>query len=127
MKRRLIVSILLLIALSACGSTGGGLADDVPTGTIPIVSSIAPTTGPVGTVITINGLGFSDSPPNNIVIIGNTAVSAATYSLVASPTPTEIESLTATIPAGTTVGSNSIVVVVHENTSNSDISFTVTP
>lgn len=99
----------------------------MPTGTTPVVSTITPTTGPVGTVITINGLGFSDAPPNNIVIIGNIAVAAATYSLVAVPTATEIESLTATIPAGTTLGSNSIVVVVHENTSNSDISFTVTP
>ncbi len=57
------------------------------------VTSFSPVSGPVGTVVTIIGLGFSPTAANNTVYFGavKAAVSAATST-----------SLTVTVPAGTT-------------------------
>ena len=105
--------------VSAAGKTGSELP--------PTVTRIAPATGPVGTVIQIFGFGFSVAPPENVVIIGDTGVSATAYDLVANPTSDEIEVLTATVPNDTPLGDSSIVVIVGEHTSNADVMFTVTP
>lgn len=127
MKRIALIAVLCLW-IAACGSTkGSDYGDDVPTQLPPTVSRVDPATGPVGTVITIFGFGFSMAAPDNIVIIGTTAVSATAYTLLPVPTATEIESLTATVPADAAAGANSVTVLVGENASNSDIIFTVTP
>lgn len=116
-----------LIALSACGSSGLNFPDDVPTDSPPVVSRVDPTAGAAGSQVTIFGLGFSDAAPNNIVVIGDAAVSATGYRLLDNPTSSEIEALTATVPTDATAGANSVAVVVYDNTSNSDVQFTVTP
>ena len=59
----------------------------------PVITSFSPSSGPVGTVVTITGSNFSATAGDNIVYIG--AVKAA----ITSATPT---SLSVTIPAGTT-------------------------
>ena len=125
--KRSIILCALIAASASCGGGGSGYPDDVPTQLPPTVASVEPTSGPVGTTITINGFGYSVAAPNDIVIIGDSAVSAESYALVNPPTATEIESLTATVPAGTPLGANSIVVVVYDNASNGDVTFTVTP
>lgn len=102
-------------------------SEDVPTQTYPIVSSVTPTTAARGATVTINGMGFSSAAPVNIVIVGDTAVSASTYGLVAAPTSSEIEFLTFVVPVGAPIGSDSIDVVVYDNASNSDVTLTVTP
>ncbi len=58
----------------------------------PAISSFTPTTGPIGTVVTINGTNFSTTISNNIVFFGavKATVSAATTT-----------SLTVTVPIGT--------------------------
>lgn len=59
----------------------------------PAISSFTPTTGPIGTVVTISGTSFSPTISNNIVFFGavKATVSAATAT-----------SLTVTVPIGTT-------------------------
>ncbi|MCA6363425.1 MAG: VCBS repeat-containing protein [Bacteroidetes bacterium] len=69
------------------------LSGEVQTGSLtPTVSSIAPTSGPIGTTVTINGTNFSTTLTNNVVYFG--AVRATV--LTASSTQ-----LTVTVPFGT--------------------------
>jgi len=124
-----IAALFFLALLSGCGGSGadGGFPDDVPTQVTPLVSRIDPATGPAGTAITIYGMGFSISYPNNIVVVGDAATSATGYALVSPPTADEIESITATVPDDAPLGDNSVYVVVYDNASNTDVTFTVTP
>lgn len=125
-KRAACIAALCLIA-AGCGSSGGSYPDDVPTQLPPTVARVDPAAGAPGSAIMIFGYGFSETAPNNVVIIGNAAVTATAYALLAAPTATEIESLSATVPASAPAGQSSVVVVVSDNTSNADILFTVTP
>ncbi|MCX6137105.1 MAG: FG-GAP-like repeat-containing protein [Ignavibacteriales bacterium] len=60
---------------------------------VPAITSFTPTSGPIGTIVTINGTGFNATPSNNIVYFG--AAKAAVQS--ASSTM-----LTVMVPTGTT-------------------------
>jgi gliding motility-associated-like protein len=60
---------------------------------LPTVSSFSPTSGPVGTTVTITGTNFSSTPANNIVYFG------ATQATVSAATATQ---LTVTVPVGAT-------------------------
>ncbi|MGB3948377.1 MAG: FG-GAP-like repeat-containing protein [Bacteroidia bacterium] len=62
-------------------------------GAQPVISSFAPTTGPVGSVVTITGSNFNTTTTNNIVFFG------AVKATVISGTST---SLTVTVPQGAT-------------------------
>lgn len=59
----------------------------------PVITSFTPTSGPVGTSVTISGTGFSSTPANNIVYFG------ATRATVTAATATQ---LTVTVPIGAT-------------------------
>ncbi|MCA6406334.1 MAG: VCBS repeat-containing protein, partial [Cytophagales bacterium] len=59
----------------------------------PTITSFAPTSGAVGTTVTIIGTGFNTTPANNIVIFGATAAT------VTAATATQ---LTVTVPTGAT-------------------------
>ncbi len=59
----------------------------------PTITSFAPTSGPIGTTVTITGTNFNTTPANNIVFFG------ATMATVSAATAT---SLTVTVPIGTT-------------------------
>ncbi len=119
----------LLIAVIACSSCMGsdGFQPDVPTDSPPIVSRVDPNAGGPGDPITIFGFGFTTSYPENIVIIGGAATSATSYRLLSNPTDTEIEAITANVPTDAAAGEGAILVQVHGNSSNADVSFTVTP
>lgn len=120
--------VFSLVLLCACGSSSGvGLPSDIPTNSTPVVSRIDPTSGKAGDSITIYGFGFSTSITNNIIIMGNAAVPADSYNLVEPPVADEIEYLTATVPEDAEAGENSVEVLVYDNVSNADITFTVTP
>lgn len=123
--RAFAIAVMLLVA--SCGDTSIGFAPDVPTDSPPIVSRVDPNSGSVGDEITIFGLGFTVSVPENIVIIGDAAASATSYRLLSNPTSTEIEAITADVPIGAQQGEGPVVVLVHENVSNADVSFTVMP
>ncbi len=121
--------LLCLLVVISCGGTSSdsGFFDDVPTGSSPVVSRLDPASGPVGTLVTIYGLGFSYIAPTNIIAMGTGAAVAESYSILAAPTTDEIETLTFTVPTGLAPGAYPVVVVVHEIPSNSDVQFTVTP
>lgn len=127
MKMKIFVILSVVVFSSACGASEGSYPDDVPTQTSPLVSRVDPTGGSPGSQITIFGLGFSSAAPNNIVVIGGAAVAATAYTLIGNPTSTEIEALTATVPTGAAQGITSVAVVVYDNASNADVTFTVTP
>lgn len=59
----------------------------------PTITSFSPTSGPVGTSVTINGTNFGTNPADNIVYFGATK---------ATVTAASATSLTVTIPAGAT-------------------------
>ncbi len=125
LARRLIIALVPLLMASCLG--GDGYAPDVPTDSPPIVSRVDPNSGSAGSEVTIFGFGFSVSVPTNIVVIGDAATSATSYTLLSNPTSDEIEAITAVVPDDAQLGEGPIFVMVHENVSNADVSFTVTP
>ena len=87
----------------SCGSSSD-FSDDVPTNSPPVVSRLDPTTGPVGTEVTIYGLGFSYVAPTNIITMGTGGAVADSYAILSNPTADEIETLTFAVPAGLAPG-----------------------
>jgi hypothetical protein len=79
------------------------------------ISSFYPTSGPVGTIVTINGTHFSTSASNNIVYFGS--VKATVLSATAT-------SLSVSVPAGTTF--QPVSVTVNNLTAYSSQPFVVT-
>jgi hypothetical protein len=67
----------------------------------PSISSFAPLSGPVGTTVTINGIGFSALATNNIVYFG---------AVRANVTAANSTSLTVTVPSGATYQPISVTV-----------------
>ncbi len=91
----------LLIGSTLFGLTQQGGAGDqgtifryiLPVSGPPTITSFTPTSGPVGTSVTITGTNFSATPANNIVYFG------ATRATVSAATATQ---LTVTVPTGAT-------------------------
>src|SRR5689334_20424067 len=81
----------------------------------PVINSFSPTSGPVGTTVTITGTGFNFWADSNIVYFG--AVRATLQSVSAN-------SLTVTVPAGATYAP--ITVTSNRLTAYSKLAFTVT-
>ena len=113
--------------MGACGPAVLTFPDDVVTQTFPLVNRVEPASGAPGTTITIYGFGFSAAPPLNVVTVGGSSSVATDYQLLTNPTSDEIEQLTATVPNDAATGQSSVLVVVHENASNADVLFEVTP
>ncbi|MCL6272965.1 IPT/TIG domain-containing protein [Muricauda sp. 2012CJ35-5] len=82
---------------------------------LPEVNSFSPQTGPVGTTVTINGSGFSETSGGNVIQFAGTT---------AEITSEATNKLVVTVPSGATTGS--ITVKVGANTGTSSTSFTVT-
>lgn len=68
----------------------------------PQITAVSPTSGPLGTTITITGNNFSSTPSQNLINVGGIIVPALTASTT---------SLTAAIPAGTSYKSISLTVL----------------
>jgi hypothetical protein len=68
--------------------------------TPPTITSFAPTSGPIGTTVTITGTSFSTTPANNIVFFGGVKATAS------SASATE---LTVVVPAGAQYGSITVI------------------
>jgi hypothetical protein len=76
----------------------------------PTIASFTPTSGAIGTSVTITGTNFNTIPANNIVFFG------ATKAIVSTATAT---SLTVTVPAGATYGPLSLIdLSVNKNISS---------
>ncbi len=82
---------------------------------VPTISGFTPTSGPIGTTVTITGTNFDDIDANNIVYFG------ATRATVTAATSTQ---LTVTVPAGATYAP--ISALVNALTTVSAESFFVT-
>lgn len=93
-------------------STGNFTVGAAP---VPTITSFTPSSGPVGTSVTITGTNFSTTPVSNTVRFNGTvaAVSASTAT-----------SITTTVPANATTGK--ITVTISGNTATSTPNFTVT-
>ncbi|MBS9463005.1 BspA family leucine-rich repeat surface protein, partial [Flagellimonas sp. 389] len=99
-KIRFLILMTLSVAMFAvsCSSDDG---TTTPTPTKPTISSFTPSSGPVGTAVTINGTNFSTTPASNTVKIG------ATTATVSAATTTK---LTVSVPQGASTGAVSVAV-----------------
>ena len=95
---------LLLIVLFAASSVAAAA---------PTISSLSPTSGPVGTLVTIAGSGFGSSQGSSTVTFNGTT---------AAPTSWSATSIKVPVPTGATTGN--VVVKVSGSTSNK-VAFTV--
>ncbi|MBS0571464.1 MAG: IPT/TIG domain-containing protein [Proteobacteria bacterium] len=102
------------IAVTVSGKTGTSSGDFTVTAP-PTISTFSPTSGPIGTSVTITGTKFSATASNDTVKFNGTAAT------VTSATSTQ---LVATVPTGATSGK--ISVAVNGQTATSSSSFTVT-
>jgi len=89
-------------------STGGGGGSSSPS-----ITALAPSSGPVGTAVTITGTNFGTSQGSSTVTFNGTAASVTSWSAT---------SIAATVPSGATTGN--VVVTVGGQASNS-MTFTV--
>ena len=106
--------------LQAIGTESGltnsavGSAAYVITVATPSITSLNPTSGPVGTVVTITGTNFGSSQGTSTVTFNGTA---------ATPTSWSATSIVAPVPSGATTGN---VVVTVGGVASNGVSFTVT-
>lgn len=102
---------------------GWTITGDTPSGTIcaatpaPTIISFTPTSGAVGTTVTITGTNFSTTPASNIVQFNGVAA------VVSASTAT---SITVVVPAGATSGKISVTVNGMTATSTNDFTVTTT-
>lgn len=95
------------------GANSNGINFTVTEAT-PSVTSLSPSTGPVNTVVTVAGTGFSSPQGTSTIKFNGT---------VAAPTSWSDTSITVPVPAGATTGS---VVVAVGGQSSTGVTFTVT-
>jgi gliding motility-associated-like protein len=100
---------------TAAGSNDTFIHKMLQAATPPTITSFAPTMGPIGTTVIIDGTSFRPTPSNNIVYFG------ATQATVTVATPTQ---LTVTVPTGATY--QPITVLVNGLTAYSSKPFVVT-
>jgi len=88
----------------------------------PVVSSITPTSGAPGTIVTINGSGFGDTRDS---VGGPSYVEICEHAVLDYPEWTDTE-IKAIVPWDTTPGPGPVTVIVGKTPSNSDKIFNVT-
>lgn len=104
----------LVMSIPATG-TVAIIRNNPVTASDPVITSFTPTSGPIGSTVTISGTNFSATPANNIVNFNGTA---------ATVTASTSTSITTTVPTGATTGK--ITVTVGGFTATSAGNFTVT-
>lgn len=114
-------SVIGGLCISLLGGCGGGSSSSspapapTPSAATPAITSFTPTSGPIGTSVTITGTGFDATPANNTVQFNGTAATVASASTT---------SLTVTVPTGASSGT--ISVSTSGGSATSSTSFTVT-
>lgn len=83
------------VQVGSNAATGPSFTVTPATSSGPVVTSLAPNTGVVGTAVTINGTGFSTSPSANVVKFNGVIATVATASATA---------LQVTVPVGASTG-----------------------
>ena len=112
-RNKITLTIAAMALIWSCGKDDG--PSTPPESTAPTITSFSPQSGPVGTVITINGTNFSTTAAENTVKIGNAVAT------VSNPTATK---LSATVPEGAVTGK--VTVTVDGEMATSTDNFTVT-
>ncbi|MCD1261292.1 IPT/TIG domain-containing protein [Paenibacillus athensensis] len=92
---------------TSIGSTGS---------TAPAITSLSPTSGPVGTSVTISGSNFGSTQGSSTVKFGSTTATITSWSA---------SSIVANVPTGLSAGSTNVTVTTSAGTSNTS-AFTVT-
>lgn len=90
------------------------LRNNMPTPNLPVINSINPNSGPVGSTVTINGSNFSPVAENNTIMFGTA------QGTVTSATNNQ---LTVTVPAG--ADGQDVIIMVYGYWINSGITFSV--
>jgi hypothetical protein len=103
-----------LAAVVGCGGSNSQNSNSGTTTPAPVISSLSPASGPVGTSVTIAGSNFGASQGTSTVTFNGTAATPASWSAT---------SIAAPVPSGATTGN--VVVAVGGQASNG-VSFTVT-
>jgi hypothetical protein len=101
------------IVVTVGGQASNGVSFTVTTGA-PSITSVSPSSGPVGTAVTVTGANFGATQGSSTIAFNGTA---------ATPTSWNATSIVAPVPSGATTGS--IVVTVGGQASNG-ANFTVT-
>jgi len=101
------------VVVTVGGSASNGVGFTVAAATAPSITSLAPTSGPVGTSVTITGANFGASQGSSTIQFNGTA---------AAPTGWSATSIVAPVPAGATTGN---VVVTVGGTASNGVLFTV--
>ncbi len=114
MRGRQSIWLALPLLLSLLFSCKKDKEEAKPTASSPTITALNPTTGTVGTSVTITGANFSTSPASNTVKFNGTAATVTTA------TATQ---LTTSVPQGATSGA--VTVTVNNQTATGS-SFTVT-
>jgi hypothetical protein len=102
------------VVVTVGGAASPGMLFTVPASSAPSITSLNPTSGPVGTSVTITGNNFGASQGMSTVTFSGTA---------APPTGWSATSITAQVPTGATTGN---VVVTIGGVPSNGVGFTVT-
>jgi CHU_C Type IX secretion signal domain/IPT/TIG domain len=102
------------ITVTVAGNIAASAASFTVTPSSPNITSFNPSSGQVGTAVTIIGINFSVTPANNVVKFNGT---------VAVVTVSTTTSIATSVPSGATTGK--ITVTVGGNTATSALNFTV--
>lgn len=128
MRVRYIILLFAAFVCASCGSGAAGTGGEVPSGSPPILTRVVPASGPIGTSITIYGVGFTLVPELNFVYIGSSMTQASTYAVInPQTTPGESEYIVATVGTDAVVGNNQELVVFVNGAVSDPITFSVTP
>lgn len=112
-RHAVLSSLILALVLTAAGCKGG-YGTPGGGGTSPSIASVSPTSGPVGTSVTIYGANFGATQGSSTIKFNGTA---------ATPTSWSATSIVAPVPAGATPGN---VVVTVGSVASNGMTFTVT-
>ncbi len=125
---RLPLFLLCVGIVIGCGTeTQSSFDSHIPSGAPPIVERVDPTSAAAGETVTLFGVGFSIIAAENILHIGETAVSATEYGVVDEPVGAEVEQLDFELPEELSAGDYDIFLSVLSTPSNADQSLTITP
>jgi len=102
-------------AVSVTSPKGTGSLPGFITYPPPVISSFSPVSGPVGTIVTINGSNFNTTAANNIVYFGSAKAQVITAAA---------GQLTVAVPIGATY--EPITIAVNRHIAYSNLRFTVT-
>jgi hypothetical protein len=109
----LIASFLLSLFLASCTGGGGHGGGGGGGGGAPSISNVAPSSGAVGALITINGTNFGATQGTSTVTFNGTAATVTSWSAT---------SIVVTVPAGATNGN---VVVTVGGVASNGVPFTI--